>query len=60
VFGVNTIVGVAADALVATPSPKDVRPPRIKVPMAILVINRLIVYVLSIAVVTSSLCGSPR
>jgi hypothetical protein len=58
VLGVNTMVGPAAEAVVAMP--RDVRPPRIKVPMAILVIKRLIVYVLSIVVVTSSLCGSPR
>jgi hypothetical protein len=51
VLGVTTIVGPAAEA-VATP--KEVRPPRINVPMAILVINRLIVYVLPIAVVTIS------
>jgi hypothetical protein len=50
VLGVAVIAGPAADA-VATPS--DARPPRIKVPMAILVINRLIVYVLPIAVVTN-------
>jgi hypothetical protein len=53
VLGVTVIVGPAAEAAVA--NPKDVRPPRIKVPMAILVINRLIVYVLPIAVVTFSL-----
>ena len=52
VLGVTMIVGVAADA-VATP--KDVRPPRIKTPIAIFVINRLIVYDLPIAVVTNSL-----
>ena len=50
---VGHIAGPAAEAVVA--NPKDVRPPRIKVPMAILVINRLIVYVLPIAVVTFSL-----
>jgi hypothetical protein len=44
------MAGAAADAVVATPS--DVRPPKIKVPMAILVMIRLIVYVLPIAVVT--------
>jgi hypothetical protein len=53
VFGVTVIAGVAAEAVVA--KPKDVRPPRIKVPMAILVMIRLIVYVLPIAVVTFSL-----
>ena len=58
VLGVNTIVGPAADAVVA--NPRDVRPPRINVTLAIPVIKRLIVYVLSIAVVTSSLCGRPR
>jgi hypothetical protein len=51
VLGVTVIVGVAADALTA---PKDASPPRTKVPTAILVINRLIVYVLPIAVVTIS------
>jgi hypothetical protein len=44
VLGVARIVGPAAEAVVATP--KEVRPPRTNVPMAILVINRLIVYVL--------------
>jgi hypothetical protein len=51
VLGVAVIVGPAAEA-VATP--KEVRPPRISVPIAILVISRLIVYVLPIAVVTIS------
>jgi hypothetical protein len=46
------IDGPAADA-VATP--KVVSPPRINVPMAILVIKRLIAYVLPIAVDTFSL-----
>jgi hypothetical protein len=45
-------MATAAEAVVA--SPKDVRPPRINVPMAILVINRLIVYVLPIVFVTIS------
>jgi hypothetical protein len=52
VLGVAVMVGVAADAL-ATPS--EVRPPRTKTPIAMFVVNRLIVYVLSIAVVTNSL-----
>jgi hypothetical protein len=50
VLGVTVIAG-AADA-VATPTKE--RPPMISVPIAILVINRLIVYVLPIAVVTLS------
>jgi hypothetical protein len=53
VDGVTVMAGVAAEAVVA--KPKDVRPPRINVPMAILVINRLMVYVLPIAVITISL-----
>jgi hypothetical protein len=52
VLGV-AVMATAAEAVVAIP--KDVRPPRINVPMAILVINRLIVHVLLIAVVTISL-----
>jgi hypothetical protein len=55
VLGVTVIAGVAAEAVVA--KPKDVSPPRIKVPMAILVIKRLIVYVLPIAVVTVPLAN---
>jgi hypothetical protein len=55
VLGVAVIVGPAAEAVVATP--KEVSPPRTKVPMAILVINRLIVYVLPIAVVTITRYG---
>jgi hypothetical protein len=51
VFGVTVMAGPAAAEVVA--SPRDVSPPRINVPMAILVINRLMVYVLPIAVVTN-------
>ena len=56
VKGVATIVGVAADALA---TPREARPPRTSAPTAILVIIRLIVYVLSIAVVTNSLNANP-
>ena len=57
VLGVNVIVGPAADALV---TPSEANPPTINAPIAILVINRLIVYVLPIAVVTISLYEIPR
>jgi len=57
VFGVTITVGPAADA-VATP--REVRPPRMRVPIATLVIIRLIVYVLSIAVVTNLPYERPR
>jgi hypothetical protein len=52
----NPVLGVAviAGAAEAVATPKEVRPPRISVPIAILVISRLIVYVLLIAVVTIS------
>jgi hypothetical protein len=57
VLGVTVIEGPAAEAVA---NPKEVRPPRTRVPMAILVINRLIVFVLPIAVVTILLSESPR
>jgi hypothetical protein len=57
VLGVATIDGPAADALV---TPSVANPPTINAPIAILVINRLIVYVLPIAVVTISLYEIPR
>jgi hypothetical protein len=52
----NPVLGVAviAGAAEAVATPKEVRPPRISVPIAILVISRLIVYVLLIAVVAIS------
>ena len=56
VFGVTVMAGPAADAVAA---PREARPPKANAPIAILVINRLIVYVLPIAVVTVSLFESP-
>jgi hypothetical protein len=56
VLGVTVIVGPAAEALI---TPKDAKTPRTRAPAAMLVINRFIVYVLPIAVVTISPKKSP-